>query len=294
MSKERIPYFDFYPVDFMNGVRGLTAQEVGVYTMILCRIYEENGPVEMHPVRLATYCGMTLKTFEKCFEKLVELDKFQVENGMVSNRRAMSEISARESKLKSASQAGKISAEKRQQKQRRHATTVEQPFNQAEADTEAKLSSLADAPPREKLDDMTRRLLDAVGDANIQPHGALNLSAILGLIEAGIDFETDVLPTIRVKAQRLKRPAGSWAYFVPAIQDAYSARIAAGKGVTKRATPEASDRRWQTRLTMARAQGQWSTAEWGPAPGQPGCFAPKHLLQPGDGEGWREWQSEAA
>ena len=59
MCKLRIPYFDFYPTDFMHGVRGLSAQEIGVYIMVLCRIYEENGPVEFHVARLATTaaCG---------------------------------------------------------------------------------------------------------------------------------------------------------------------------------------------------------------------------------------------
>jgi uncharacterized protein YdaU (DUF1376 family) len=76
MSKPHIPYFDFYPADFMNGVRGLTPQEVGVYTMILCRIYEESGPVEYHAERLATYCGMRVSAFEKTMERLVVLGKF--------------------------------------------------------------------------------------------------------------------------------------------------------------------------------------------------------------------------
>jgi uncharacterized protein YdaU (DUF1376 family) len=40
----RIPYFHFYPADFMNGSHGLSAQQVGVYIMLLCRIYEEDGP----------------------------------------------------------------------------------------------------------------------------------------------------------------------------------------------------------------------------------------------------------
>ena len=65
MSSNRIPYFDFYPTDFMRGVRGLTAAEVGVYTMLLCRIYEENGPVEFHPVRLSAYCGVRESLLKK-------------------------------------------------------------------------------------------------------------------------------------------------------------------------------------------------------------------------------------
>ncbi len=59
-------------------------------------------------------------------------------------------------------------------------------------------------------------------------------------------------------------------------------------------TVEVDERRWQTRLTAARHRHEWPTTEWGPAPGQTGCRVPEHLLQPSDGQGWREWKSEAA
>lgn len=135
MSKS-IPYFDFYPADFMHGVRGLTPAEVGVYTMLLCRIYEENGPVEYHVARLATYCGMREPAFEKTFERLVDLGKISLASGLFSNGRAQQEIASRETKLKNNSRAGKISAEKRQQKQSRDATDVQRDVNHTDTDTD--------------------------------------------------------------------------------------------------------------------------------------------------------------
>lgn len=136
MSKARIPYFDFYPADFMHGIRGLTAQEVGIYTMLLCRIYEENGPVEYHPARLATYCGTREATFVRSFERLVDLGKLTVECGTFTNPRAQVEIASRETKLKNSSRAGKSSAEKRQQNQGASSTTVQRPFNHTDTDTD--------------------------------------------------------------------------------------------------------------------------------------------------------------
>lgn len=134
MSKPRIPYFDFYPTDFMNGVRGLTPNEVGIYIMILCRIYEENGPVEYHPARLSTYCGARENTFVKVFARLVDLGKFSMTDGMVMNNRAEREIASRETRLKINSRAGKISAEKRQQKQCMEPTNVQHAFNHTDTD----------------------------------------------------------------------------------------------------------------------------------------------------------------
>lgn len=130
----RIPYFSFYPSDFMGGVRGLSAQEVGIYTMILCRIYEENGPVEYHVRRLSAYCGTREATLEKTVDKLVDLGKLTIADGMLSNVRAEAEIAKRAHGLKIASTAGKVSAEKRQQKQSKTPTDVGKTFNHTDTD----------------------------------------------------------------------------------------------------------------------------------------------------------------
>lgn len=151
------------------------------------------------------------------------------------------------------------------------------------------------AAAREKpdLDILTGKLLEAVGEGNIHPHGALDLSAILGLTAAGVDLETDILPTIRARASRLTRPVRSWAYFTDAIRDAYNRRIAAGQGLAKpkvstikpdaEMTPEELRAAWVKRLNFGRMQRQWFPF-WGPMPGQPGCTCPTDLLEPKDGQ----------
>ena len=164
MSRDRIPYFDFYPSDFMHGVRGLSAQEVGVYTMMLCRIYEENGPVEFHVMRLSTYCGMRESTFVKTVEKLIELGKLQLVEGKITNHRAEAEISSRANKLKNNSKAGKASAEKRQQKQRLASTDAQQPFNHTDTDTDNTSSLRSDVSERAKKQDHVSEALKAYSD----------------------------------------------------------------------------------------------------------------------------------
>ena len=120
----------------MGGVRGMTAQEVGLYTMLLCRMYEEDGPIERDDFKLSTYCGMREATFTATLEKLIRLSKITVSDGMLSNGRAEAEISNRANDLEIAIRAGKASAEKRQQNQRQDATTVQRPFNHTDTDTD--------------------------------------------------------------------------------------------------------------------------------------------------------------
>lgn len=232
MSRSHIPYFSLYPADFMNGVRGMSAQEVGVYMMLLCRIYEENGPVEGNILRLSTYCGMRQSTFEKTLEKLVALGKLTLIDGMLSNDRAEIEISKRANDLKNSSKAGKASAEKRQQKQQSSPTTVEVPFNHTDTDTDtdtigggggsagAREPGLPDDQPT-----FRERVLEAMG----VPDGIVGASKFVGgqgdVAEAmrwlelpGITEDVAVQQVAETTRAKADGPAHSFRYFTPAMQ----------------------------------------------------------------------------
>lgn len=53
------------------------------------------------------------------------------------------------------------------------------------------------------------------------------------------------------------------------------------------------DEKWLKRLRYGRTQGKWSTASWGPRPGEPGSLVPTALLESGDGAGWQEMEVAA-
>lgn len=59
------------------------------------------------------------------------------------------------------------------------------------------------------------------------------------------------------------------------------------------ASSESSDEQWSKRLIYARKERVWSTSEWGAPPGAPGCRVPRQLVEPGDGDGWKEWVKAA-
>jgi len=155
------------------------------------------------------------------------------------------------------------------------------------------------------LDQLQSKLLDAAGEDKIHGHGAFDLSAILGLIAAGVDLETDILPTIRARSARLTRPVRSWGYFADAIRDAYNRRIEAGQGLSKpkvstikrpEEMTEAEQRvRWGKHLNMARGSGVWFTWLNGPPPGREGCRVPSDMLEPRDLTiDWHEERERAA
>lgn len=237
--KKHIPYFSFYPADFMNGVRGLNPTEVGVYMMLLCRIYEENGPVEYHPRRLAAYCGMREPSFEKTVSVLVDLGKLTLVSGYLSNPRAEAEIEKRARDLENSSKAGRASAEKRQQKQRSDATHVQRPFNHTDTDTDTdkQQQPRAEVPSSTAAETDRERLLAAMGadpiSGLIGPNGK-RLGTVADTAEAGkwsamgltLDQQCAVIAE-RCAAMRRKDQhwtPGRFAYFTGAMADLAAAK----------------------------------------------------------------------
>lgn len=70
------------------------------------------------------------------------------------------------------------------------------------------------------------KMRDAAGD-RMQPHGGFVVGPVMELVRLGADVDLDVIPTIRAVSARMSRPARSWDYFVPAIQEAMDRRKAA-------------------------------------------------------------------
>lgn len=261
-----IPWFKFYPADFMNGVRGLSATEIGLYIMLLSLIYEESGPVELNVLRLATYCGMREASFLKTFEKLVALGKLTVTDNKISNARAEVEIAARANDLKAASRAGKASAEKRQQNQQNFATGVEQTFNHSasEADKE-KYSKGGGGAPAATMDEVVlqpdtettirEKLLAAMG---VGPDDVVGPSKFIGsqadmavamqwLQLPGITLERACTEIRTIMAKKKGGPPACFSYFTDPLR-----RLSAAM------SPEALKPMVQEQNRMVTPQPSWT------------------------------------
>ena len=86
--------FDCFPSDFLNGVIGMTADQIAVYTVVLMLQYDRGEHVIYigREREIAIRSGLSRKRLEKAVAELIVLGKLQTDGETVFNRRADGEI----------------------------------------------------------------------------------------------------------------------------------------------------------------------------------------------------------
>jgi len=141
-------------------------------------------------------------------------------------------------------------------------------------DTASAVSSATPAQAPDRFDALLDKLLAAAGIKGNPHPGLIVVATIMGLMDAGYDLDTDILPVIRSKAATMASPPRSWGYFEQPIRDAKAKRSQIAS-IPKPVEVEAD---WPGRVAAFRKSGTWANA-WGPRPGQAGCMAPAELLE---------------
>ena len=105
------PYFKLYGRDFRDGVRPLTLEEVGAYTLLLTLIYDAGGPILDDSEAIRRHLGCDRRVWERLRARLIATGKLTADEGRLSNDRAEREIAdgARISEIRSS--AGRVGGE---------------------------------------------------------------------------------------------------------------------------------------------------------------------------------------
>ncbi|WP_332065734.1 YdaU family protein [Bartonella sp. CB189] len=110
-----LPYVCWYQNDFLGGVRGMRAHEIGIYTILLNEMYARGRPLELSVERLARLCGCDKRTFSNVLKMLIDEGKvLRLANGLW-NKRCENVFYEREKLLEQKSFAGRRSAKKRKE-----------------------------------------------------------------------------------------------------------------------------------------------------------------------------------
>ena len=118
MSTSDLPWFRFYPSDWLGGTRGMSATEAGIYITLIANMYDRMEPLPEDYDRLARLCGTTKSALKKTIKTLIEDKKIVRIEGGFWNKKVQKEIEFREEKSNKSSSAAKKRWEKDQQNQR--------------------------------------------------------------------------------------------------------------------------------------------------------------------------------
>ncbi|RVM15105.1 DUF1376 domain-containing protein [Sinorhizobium meliloti] len=294
-----LPYVQWFQDDFLGGIRGMKAQEIGIYTVLLNEMYNRGVALDQTDERLARMCGTDVRTFRKVVEMLIEDEKLVRLNCGLWNIRCENAFTSRAEMLKKQSAAGKTSAIKR----RKNKGRIERPLDERSTDAEpiSEAQNLSIEEPKGSLSETT---------SDEQPRKALQR-------KYPKDFEAFWSDYPRSPNMSKSKALAGWRKLTEAERAACHRAVPAYRAFlaskadhpTMHATTFINERRfegfapeppkpvdetvWQKRLTYGRSRRGWFTGQWGPAPGQVGCSVPEHLLKPDDGAGWREMEKAA-
>ncbi|MEL6754976.1 MAG: DUF1376 domain-containing protein [Pseudomonadota bacterium] len=97
--KRGIVRIDWYADDFLGGVSFLTPEERGVYITLISQIYLRGGAVPDEDMPLSRACNMSVRAYRRVKQSLIDHDKIQIENGLLSQHRALKELAAAHARI---------------------------------------------------------------------------------------------------------------------------------------------------------------------------------------------------
>jgi uncharacterized protein YdaU (DUF1376 family) len=284
-----LPYYKAYPRDFIEGTVGMSFELKAAYRLVLDLIYMQGGNLPDDPRYISGLLGCTIRKWTSLREALIGSGKIYAENGHLGNHRAVIELET---------------LAKLQDKQRENASGPRKnkglekpPLNHTEPDTDIEEPSgslsetSSDAPRKSKG---KRAAYPAPFEAVWLAYPTdRNMSKAEGF-DAWKRLDEDDRAALATSIPAFKAYCRAHPDYRPIHFCRYVQKRRFDGFAPQGQAAQPDENLWLRRLNHGRSTRNWSTAEWGPRPTEPGCLVPKHLLQPGDGQGWGEWQQRAA
>lgn len=256
-SDEDAVYFRLFTARFLKGTRGLSDAEFKVYTLLLIRMYEKEGPLPRNDELLATFCApMRVATFTKALDRLIRIEKIDVlDDGTLFNAVASREITwrtgvreagrkgwkksaANRAAMKSSSAPDEIEnvsenflAVKTEEKQGEPSSTLAIGLNQKEEEEEEEYIGGGGGARASEPDFHDRILLAAKVDPTKDVAAKWHSSEALWAVERWLTdlalTGDQIIHEIDSVMRGRTGPPGSLAYFNPAMERAAGRKLAA-------------------------------------------------------------------
>lgn len=292
MKEIKPPWVKWYAEKFLQGIAGLSVEEIGVYSLLLNLIYETNAPIKEDIPRLSARCRMRPSSFLKVLESLDALGKVIRVDGLISNPRAERELEVRSKVLETLRDnlhGSKTNLETKTNKINGHALTDglasadPRSPGEKERDREKEKKVRERAPPAPPQPRKNGHSRGTRIDLDWKLTTDLELYARhKGLTARETKFEAEKFLLHYRKTTGDRALSQDW----DASWQGWVLRACErlGREPThfehRKSGPETYTREdWVKVVEMYRKTTNWHPTH-GPAPGSPGCLAPKDLVNP--------------
>jgi uncharacterized protein YdaU (DUF1376 family) len=273
-------WYKMNPVDWNDGTDELTLEQEGAYLRICHAIYITERPIRENWFVIAGLLRCSDRKAKRLVAELVEAGKLVLEDGQISNRRAMDEVSTRRGVSVDRSSAGRRGG-------------VESGKSRAKAlkdnDADEAIASKQNEP--EEIREEEKRLPLTPSREKRFANPAITLQAALDPMTAARWIshceEKGKRPSSQQAEQQVAvllemrqlgaNPVAAIDFAIAKGWSSLGIEYFRNNGFKFGSGPAAATGfDWATALSMFQADGTWAHA-WGPKPGEPGCRAPANM-----------------
>lgn len=153
MSYDTEPWIRWLYENWLNGTGTLTPEEKGIYADLISLLARFGDRLPNDDAFLARQCNCSTRTFRRIKNRLVDLEKLEIDGDRLTNARAAEEVARADRRRQGASKGGVASGESRRQKQGNGKVSEKNPEKNRETFSES-----PETPPPETREnnDLTR------------------------------------------------------------------------------------------------------------------------------------------
>lgn len=271
-NKASMPWFKFFPKDWIEGTRGLTPEQRGIYADCIAILYQTEQPIPLCDKRASYRLEISVRLWQSVKRALLDAGKLKETPDGYVNERVIAELNSRAAQSRAKSESAASRERAKREKQKSENEIKEQKADDCESSaldiriqkkerTELVAAAVELEPARaapspaalpSDLDDLHGRLVEACNgslDNPVNCMGLLSLATPQMWLDRGADLERDVIPTLQAAGKKYHgKRIRDWNYFTPMVAEAVEKRTAAMPKAGKSAPAKESARERRAKI----------------------------------------------
>ena len=249
-NKALMPWFKFFPKDWLEGTRILTPEQRGIYADCIAILYQTEQPIPICDKRASYRLEISVRLWQSVKRALLDAGKLKETPDGYVNERVIAELDSRAAQSRAKSESAASRERTKREKEKNKNENKEEKAQRCETsaldiriqkkeriEPEAAAVELEPARPAPSvaalpsgLADLHSRLIEACNgslDNPMNSMGLLSMATPQMWLDRGADLERDVIPTLAAAGKKYHgKKIRDWGYFTGMVADAVEKRKA--------------------------------------------------------------------